>query len=144
MPSEGTLRTVCAYLDARRLLTTELYVVAPTYQLARVQVRIVAADGADLATVHSAVDDTLLRYFHPLRGGDDGTGWPFGGSIKFSRVFQQVFTVADVESIDFLIVSVDGEAAPECRDVPIRDGALLYSVAHDISVGYRVATGAFV
>ena len=25
-PSEGTLRTVCAYLDQRRLLTTELYV----------------------------------------------------------------------------------------------------------------------
>ena len=31
-PSEGTLRTVCAYLDQRRLLTTELYVIKPTYQ----------------------------------------------------------------------------------------------------------------
>jgi predicted phage baseplate assembly protein len=33
MPSDGTLRTVCAYLDARRLLTTELYVLRPSYQL---------------------------------------------------------------------------------------------------------------
>ena len=27
LPSDGTLRTVCAYLNLRRLLTTELYVI---------------------------------------------------------------------------------------------------------------------
>ncbi len=29
VPTEGTLRTVCALLDQRRLLTTEVFVVAP-------------------------------------------------------------------------------------------------------------------
>ena len=38
-PSEGTLRTVCAYLDQRRLLTTELYVIKPVYQRVEIEER---------------------------------------------------------------------------------------------------------
>ena len=30
-PSEATIRLVCAYLNQRRLLTTELYVIPPSY-----------------------------------------------------------------------------------------------------------------
>ncbi len=141
MPSEGTLRTVCAYLDTRRLLTTELYVVPPTYQLVRVDVDITAADGADTAVIKEGVTNALHAYFHPLTGGDDSRGWPFGGTVRFSRVFQRVFTVPNVESIDNLIISIDGEPAPECRDVPIREGALLYSTGHDVSVSYASAGG---
>ena len=140
MPSDGMLRTVCAYLDQRRLLTSELYVVAPTYQKVSVTVDLTAADSADLAQVHAAVDQALLDYFHPLRGGEDGHGWPFGGAILFSRVFQRVLAVAGVDSIARLVIAVDGEEAPECRDIPIRDGALVYSIAHQVSVDYAVAT----
>ena len=50
-PSEGTLRTVCAYLDQRRLLTTELYVIKPSYQQVEIEAEVVADDNADLATV---------------------------------------------------------------------------------------------
>lgn len=141
MPSDGMLRTVCAYLDQRRLLTTELYVMAPTYQRVEVDVRLTANDGADLADVHGAVDRALLDYFHPLRGGDDGMGWPFGGAILFSRVFQRVLSIAGVEAIERLVVAVDGEEAPECRDIPIREGALVYSTRHDVSVAYAPTRG---
>ena len=72
MPSDGTLRTVCAYLDARRLLTTELYVLRPSYQLIEIKGQVVAADSADLAEVSQAIDAALVRYFHPLNGGEDG------------------------------------------------------------------------
>jgi predicted phage baseplate assembly protein len=139
MPSEGMLRTVCAYLDQRRLLTSEVYVVAPTYQLVRVDADLTALDGADLAEVHGGVEEALLDYFHPLRGGEDGRGWPFGGPILFSRVFQRVLAVSGVDSIRRLVVSVDGEEAPECTDVPLREGALAYSTGHDVSVDYAVA-----
>ena len=141
MPSEGTLQTVCAYLDQRRLLTSELYVVPPTYQRASVSVEVTAQDSADLAQVHGAVDQALLDYFHPLRGGEDGHGWPFGGPILFSRAFQRVLAVPGVDSIRRLIISVDGEEAPECTDISIRDGALVYSTSHEVSVEYAVAMG---
>jgi predicted phage baseplate assembly protein len=139
MPSEGTLRTVCAYLDQRRLLTSELYVVAPTYQQVSVTVELTALDSADLAQVHGAVDLALRDYFHPLKGGEVGKGWPFGGPILFSRAFQRVLAVPGVDSIRRLVISLDGDEAPECTDIPIRDGALVYSTAHQVSVDYAVA-----
>lgn len=144
VPSEGTLRTVCAYLDQRRLLTSEVYVVPPTYQQVTIAVEVTARDSADLAEVKRGVEASLLSYFHPLRGGEEGAGWPFGGTVYFSRVFHRVFSVPGVDAIDRLTITVDGEQAPECRDVPIGEGSLLYSLSHEVSVNYRALAGGFV
>lgn len=135
-PSEGTMRTVCAYLDERRLLTTEVYVAPPTYREVSVAVDVVAEDTADLAQVQREVEQGLLTYFHPLTGGETGLGWPFGGTISFSRTFQQVFSVPGVSSVDRLILTVGGVEAPECRDVRLPPDALASSRAHQVSVGY--------
>jgi predicted phage baseplate assembly protein len=136
MPSEGTLKSVCAYLDERRLLTTELYVVKPGYQEIVVRGDVVAANDADLAEVADAIDAQLTAYFHPLRGGEDGQGWPFGGRIYYSRVYQRVFAVPGVASIARLVVVLDGIEQPECADVPIAAHGLLYSGEHQVSVNY--------
>jgi predicted phage baseplate assembly protein len=141
IPSEGTLRTVCAYLNERRLLTSEVYVVPPKYARVSIEVEVTARESADLAQVQRDIEAKLLDYFHPLKGGEEASGWPFGGSIYFSRVFQQVFSVAGVDSVDRLEISVDGEAQPECRDVPLEEGVLAYSTGHTISVNYRVLGG---
>jgi predicted phage baseplate assembly protein len=135
-PSEGTRKTVCAYLNERRLLTTEVFVVAPTYRLVEVRVEATATASADLAEVSQAIDKTLVDYFHPLNGGEDGNGWPFGATIFYSRVYQRVFTVPGIQSIERLVITLDGEAAPECANVPIGDGVLLYSIEHDVNVNY--------
>src|SRR5205823_5209017 len=58
-PSQGLIRTVCAYLNQRRLITTELYVVAPTYRLVRVRGDVVAQPNADLAEVTQNVEQRL-------------------------------------------------------------------------------------
>ncbi|HKP51315.1 MAG TPA: putative baseplate assembly protein [Chloroflexia bacterium] len=137
IPSEGTLRTVCAYLNQRRLLTTEVYVAKPTYKQVSVMVELVANDNADLAEVRDGVEKDLLKYFHPLTGGDTGEGWPFGGDIFYSRVYSRIFTQEGVQRIERLVVTVDGVEAPECRDVEIPEGALLYSTAHDVRPSYE-------
>ncbi len=142
MPSEGTLRTVCAYLDLRRTLTAELYVVAPTYQLVEVTGEVVIDDDADPAEVKTQIESALTGYFHPLRGGDDGLGWPFGGTIHFSKVYQRVFTVAGVASVASLTITLDGQPAEACRDVPIAANALLYSTEHHIDAHYDLAAEA--
>jgi predicted phage baseplate assembly protein len=135
-PTEATLRTVCAYLNQRRLLTTELYVVRPTYREVSITAEVVAENSADLAQVKEEVDRALLDYFHPLKGGEDGHGWPFGGDIFFSRVYQRVFSVAGVERITRIVITVDGEESPECKDVQVEDGVLLFSTEHDVQVSY--------
>lgn len=138
-PSEGTLRSVCAYLNQARLLTTELYVVPPTYQQVSVSAQVTVEDTADLADVKQAIETALLTYFHPLTGGEDGTGWPFGGSIYYSRVYGKM-SVPGVQSIDELIISLDGKAAPACVNIPVCPGVLLYSTDHQITVNYDMGS----
>jgi predicted phage baseplate assembly protein len=144
IPSEGTLRTVCAYLDARRILTTELFVLKPSYQRVAIAGEVIVADDADVAAVSETITATLVDYFHPLRGGEDGQGWPFGGTIRYSRVYQRVFAVAGVDSIERMTISVDGEEFPACTDVPIAANALLYSTPadHQVDVHYNFEVAA--
>ncbi len=136
MPTAATLRTVCAYLNQRRLLTAELYVVPPTYQKAMIQASIIADDSADLAEVTVAVNAALLKYLHPLTGGDDGLGWPFGGPIYFSALFQQIFSQPGVQRVESVVINLDGTAYPPCQDVSIKSGALVFSTDHQVQVNY--------
>ena len=141
MPSEGTLRTVCAYLDQRRLLTTELYVVPPTYQEVSINVELTAARQRRPRAGARRRRSGLARLLPPARGAAR-TGWAgrSAGTIFFSRVFQRVLSVPGVDAIGQLVITVDREAAPECRDVPIREGALVFSTAHEVSVNYAITT----
>jgi predicted phage baseplate assembly protein len=118
VPSEGLLRTVCEFLDARRLLASEVFVVAPRYVPLAVDVQVVLKDEADPGTVKLAVERALARYFHPLLGGDDGKGWAFGGALRYSKIVQRVFADG-VDSVPRLILTLDGEARPECRDTAL-------------------------
>lgn len=132
LPGEATLRNVCAYLNERRLLTSELYVGKPEYRRIEVDCRLVVADGHDPAEVLEAVENALDGYFHPLSGGEDGAGWPFGGSVYFSMVYRQVLSVAGVGRVDRLLLSVDGESVPECTDIDLEPNELAYADGHTV------------
>lgn len=137
LPSDGLLRTVCQALDARRLLTTELFVVAPRYVTLAVRAVVQAEDDADTAEVKEQVERALRRYFDPLLGGDDGLGWPFGGPLRYAKVVQKVFAVKGVDNVAELVLTVDDEEREPCQDVllaEIAPQALLHLAAHAVDV----------
>jgi predicted phage baseplate assembly protein len=138
LPNETTLAAVCAQLDRHRLLTTEVHVIGPTYRRVAIRVDVVARADADVGEVRRALDERLTRYLDPLRGGADGTGWPFGGDISYSGLYRQVIETAGVDGIrdGELHIVVDGEREPFCRDVPIGEGVLVYPGRHRITVDY--------
>lgn len=124
MPSPGLLRTVCAYLDQRRLIATELYVIAPTYVPVAITLEVLAQPDADTGTVEQAVEAALTAFLDPRTGGPSGTGWPFGGTIYFVDLLRTAL-VTDVIRVANLVVTLNGTQAPACTDVPIPAGALL-------------------
>jgi predicted phage baseplate assembly protein len=130
MPSPGLLRTVCAYLDQRRLIATELYVIAPTYVPVTVTLQVLAEPDADASTVQQAVESALATYMDPLVGGSvdpttPGTGWPFGGPIYFVNLLRVASQAAAVVRVADLVVTLNGVAAPACTDVAVPAGSLL-------------------
>ena len=76
-------------------------------------------------------EDALIR-------DPNGEGWPFGGTIRYSKVYQRVFAVPGVDSVNRLVIRLDGEDQPECRDIPIAPGALLFTNGHQVTVQYAL------
>ncbi len=142
MPTQATLSIVCAHLNQHRLLTSEVYVVPPTYRCVCIETDIVARPEADLAEVRRDVETRLTRYFDPLEGGEAGAGWEFGRDIFFSDVYRVVLQTPGVDRIDNgrVFIWLDGERQPFCLDVPIAPSELLYADGHDIRVAYRMRT----
>jgi len=126
-PNQTTLQAVCQYLDAHRLLTSELYVAGPVYRTIRVEAQLVVSAGFDLASVKNKVLAALNKFFDPLLGGSAGTGWPFGGPIYYSDVYRVLLSVAGVLRVqdNQLLFFLDGQMQTFCRDVAINVGELL-------------------
>lgn len=102
VPSEVSKRLVCHYLDERRLVTTRLRVLSPLYHDLDVDVILKVMDDADLKTVKNAVFTRLTDYFHPLRGGRDGKGWPFGRDVFYSELLAEIMDLPGTLRVDSL------------------------------------------
>jgi predicted phage baseplate assembly protein len=138
MPSQGTLQVVAQWLDQFRLLTTELYVVAPSYKEITIQAQVIARPSADVSLVEAAVVKALLAYFNPLTGGPSGAGWDFGGTLYFSETYRQILDAPGVLRIvtGTLKTFVEGDLQPDETDVPLQPNELAWSRTHDIVVNY--------
>lgn len=94
------LERVFAYLDPRRLLSTELYVIGCEYVPIAVTVAVVLRDGFEETDVLAAVRAALRMYLWPLAPhGPTQTGWPLGGVVRARELEIVVARVAGVEGV---------------------------------------------
>lgn len=123
-PVEALLRTVCSHLDLRRMLTTELYVVGPVYVPVELRLAAVVAPGTDAAEASNALTAAMRTFLHPLYGGNDGHGWPFGGPIRYADLYRAALGsgIARLEEVE---IRRDGQPFGQCMDVPIAAHALI-------------------
>ncbi|MEI7034788.1 putative baseplate assembly protein [Streptomyces pratensis] len=142
IPSEPVLAAVTARLDERRLVGTRLVVEPPAYQGVTVVARLVAAP-ADVDRVRTEALEALFRHIDPLRGGADGTGWPFGRPVQYGEVFavlQGVRGALLVEEVRlFPADPITGRRGAAVDRVDLAPGALVFSHQHQVVV---TATGA--
>jgi len=82
-PDREMLRRVCAHLEPRRLLTTELYVTPPQYVRLSCSLAVETEAGAGEETLRRNVELALRQHLAPLPPyGPDGAGWPFGRDVR--------------------------------------------------------------
>ncbi|GAA0496108.1 putative baseplate assembly protein [Streptomyces sp. NPDC046215] len=109
-PERGLLRRVCAHLDARRLITTELYVVPPEYRKVAVSVALAVKAGYSVDAVRHWVELVLRQYLSPLPPyGPEGAGWPLGRRVHGPELEAAALQVEGVEYLNGLDVAQQGE-----------------------------------
>jgi predicted phage baseplate assembly protein len=96
------------YLDQRRLLTTRVEIREPEYVSVTVEAFVRHQPKADPDRVRRDVKAELYRYLHPLYGGSDGEGWPFGQPLTIDKVYALIQRVRGVEyAIEVKLFRVD-------------------------------------
>lgn len=94
------LSAVCSQLDARRLVTTELFVIPPTYHPVAVSIGLAVKTGYSAVGVRRWVEIIVRQYLAPLPPfGPDGNGWPLGHRVHAPELEA---AVVQVEGVDFV------------------------------------------
>jgi len=99
LPGASLIQTVKAYFEDRRLLTTVVHVVGPRYVVIGVRITLVLKPDALEKTVTAEAIATLNAFLHPLHGGSDGTGWPFGRNVNVSEIYRLLDDLAGVDYV---------------------------------------------
>ncbi|MDP3083270.1 MAG: baseplate J/gp47 family protein, partial [Rubrivivax sp.] len=112
LPDAPMLRAVCHWLDARRLVTTELYVIPPTYRKVAIAVAFQLKDGYGAEAVRRWIELVLRQYLAPLPPyGPAGQGWPLGRRVHGPELEAAALQVEGVEFLEDLAVAAWDEAS---------------------------------
>lgn len=109
-PDRLFLNAICAYLDPRRLITTEVHVRGPVYVPVYVSVGIGAVPGQDLATVREGVKAALTEFLSPLVGGYGEDGWPLGNAVEMATLLAVAARVDGVARVNGLLLGTEAGA----------------------------------
>jgi predicted phage baseplate assembly protein len=127
VPTAATLQAVADFLT-REVAPVGVTVVAAPAQFRQVVVEAWVALDPDLerAGVLSRAGDAVTTYLDPLRGGDNGAGWPFGGALRHTSLVRRLLSVDGVLAVSQLSLTVDGIRLPPCADHAIPPNTLVW------------------
>jgi predicted phage baseplate assembly protein len=135
-PSAGLQKTVGAYLARHRVIGTRVEVFGPTYLEVAVRAQVQACRGTSAAGLLSRLTAALNRFFHPLVGGPDGQGWPFGRDVYRSEVLQVMDETEGVDHVVSLeLIAAGGE--PQCGNICLGPTGLVAAGHHQIEIVSR-------
>jgi hypothetical protein len=84
-----------------------------------VQAVFAPVDPSAAGPVLDAVRSALRRFLHPLTGGPDGAGWPFGRDVFVSDVASLLESVSGVDYVETLTLLLDGTPAGDTVAIPV-------------------------
>ena len=123
VPDRFFLDQVCAYLDPRRLVTTELFVRGPRYKQIWLSVGLQVAPGFAFAPVREAVNQALRQFLSSLPADPDALldtpaalftgappadmrqGWPLGKPVVALELLAVAARVAGVQLVNQVLLA---------------------------------------
>jgi predicted phage baseplate assembly protein len=138
IPSESTLSRIAGFLDERRVIGARVMVEPPVYQGITVVARVRARPRTDRQRLEQDAVGALYRYFHPIRGGPDGDGWPFGRPVQVGEVFSVLQALRGTSLIEdvrlFAANPITGQRGEPAQRLELDRHALVFSYGHQVLV----------
>jgi predicted phage baseplate assembly protein len=129
---------VVDYLDERRTIGARVLVQPPDYVGVTVVTRLRARAKADPRALERDALAALYGYFHPVRGGPDGDGWPFGRAIVGGEVYAVLQRLPGVDFVEevrlFPADPVEATRDPQVDRLDLGPHDLVFSWGHHVMV----------
>jgi hypothetical protein len=88
--------------------------------------------------LQDAVLEALYSYFHPITGGTEGTGWPFGRPVNLGEVYAVLQAVRGTELVqDLRLFGADpitGQRGAAVQTLALEPHSLVFSYDHQVLV----------
>lgn len=138
VPPPEMLSAVANHLDNRRTIGARVLVEPPAYQGVTVVAMLRARPWADPNRLQRTATDALYAYLHPITGGMDGTGWPFGRPVHMGEVYALLQRLPGTEIVEdvrlFAANPISGERGQAAQRVEVAPNALVFSYEHQVRV----------
>jgi predicted phage baseplate assembly protein len=138
MPSPGLLRVVREYLAKKMsatLYSKKFDVMGPSYREIRISATVVPRFRDDSVVLERMIIKALNEYLHPLWGGRDKAGWPFGRSIHISELYELLGSIDGVDCVDDLKINrSDRQKEIDKATIEIGDMEMVCSGEHSITM----------
>jgi predicted phage baseplate assembly protein len=136
LPSDETLDRITTYLDERRMIGARVLVEPPVYQGVTIVARLRAKRRFAPARLQAAALEALYRHFHPIYGGPDGDGWPFGRPVHVGEVYSALQNLPGTEFVEeatiFPADPITGNRGEPVQRIELSEHALVFSFQHSV------------
>jgi hypothetical protein len=125
------MRRVKAELDQHKLVSTILHVVRPRYRNLHVAVTVIRQPSGSAEAVKADIVKKVREFLHPLRGGKNRRGWPFGRPVSKVDVYHVCEQVGGVDFVDKVVIR-DLDTSMELDFVRLGDDELPFVVTVEV------------
>ncbi len=138
VPNEDTLQKITDRLEESRVIGTRAVVEPPVYRGVTVVAKLRARSRAKPQVLQEEALQALFEYFHPITGGPDGTGWPFGRPVNLGEVYSVLQALRGTELVEdarlFGADPVTGVRGQQTPRLELETHALVFSYEHQVLV----------
>jgi predicted phage baseplate assembly protein len=138
VPEADMLSMIASALDRKRTIGARVIVEPPAYQGVTVVAMMRARPWADPNRLQTNATQALFDYLHPISGGREGTGWPFGRPVLIGEIFALLQGLPGVEIVEdvrlFAANPITGDRGQAAQRVDVAPHALVYSYQHQVRV----------
>ncbi|MHB8891198.1 MAG: putative baseplate assembly protein [Candidatus Limnocylindrales bacterium] len=138
VPNPDTLQKVTDRLEEARVIGTRAIVEPPVYRGITVVAKLRARPRVNPSRLQEEALLALYEYFHPITGGPDGTGWPFGRPVNVGEVYSVLQGLRGTELVEdarlFGADPVTGQRGQQTPRLELETHALVFSYEHQVLV----------